>query len=267
MAAGAPAGEPPGAPQGEVRCPVGTRIYVPSPDSVWATAAVVSVEPDGAVIAKLDAEEEVITLKKGDPFYLCNTDEWNARGLCAPDDLTSLTHLHEAAVLDSLDIRFEVDAIYTFTGPILIAVNPFKTLKGLYDYAMLKKYIVAQHTDTALTGEAVAAASIGVTASAASAAAAHQQHSSSSSSSSSSSVRDVLKEPHVFATSSAAYEGMCVKRKSQTILISGESGAGKTESTKFVMKFLACAGSSSLEKRSTVRPLECFLRFNKKLEI
>ena len=56
--------------------------------------------------------------------------------MCASDDLTSLTHLHEAAVLDSLDIRFETDCIYTFTGPILIAVNPFKVIKGLYDYSV-----------------------------------------------------------------------------------------------------------------------------------
>lgn len=44
-----------------------------------------------------------------------------------------LTHLHEAAVLDSLNLRFDVDEIYTFTGPILIAVNPFKQIAGLYD--------------------------------------------------------------------------------------------------------------------------------------
>ncbi|OEH74939.1 myosin [Cyclospora cayetanensis] len=228
----------PGPPEGEMRCPIGTRIYVPSAESVWTTASVVSVEANGVLIAKLDAEGQVVQLKKGDPFYLCNTDEWNARGLCAPEDLTSLMHLHEAAVLDSLDIRFEIDSIYTFTGQILIAVNPFKTLKGLYDYSTLKRYI---H----LRGFESDASRVATSGAAARGSSSEGTHGGGS--------RDALKEPHVFATSSAAYEGMCLNRKSQTILISGESGAGKTESTKFVMKFLACAGSDDIEKRSTVR--------------
>ena len=31
-------------------------------------------------------------------------------------------------MLHSLQMRFDIDKIYTFTGPILIAVNPFETL-------------------------------------------------------------------------------------------------------------------------------------------
>ena len=46
-------------------------------------------------------------------------------------------------------------------------------------------------------------------------------------------------EPHVYEVSSLAYRGLAVDRKDQTILVSGESGAGKTETVKIVMGFLA----------------------------
>ncbi|PHJ14763.1 myosin f, partial [Cystoisospora suis] len=117
----------------EVTCAVGTKIYVPDPVSVWKTAEVIKIEEDGGIVARVDADNDLVHIKKGEQFYLCNTDVWNTTGLSAPTDLTMLTHLHEAAVLDSLNLRFDVDEIYTFTGPILIAVNPFKQIAGLYD--------------------------------------------------------------------------------------------------------------------------------------
>jgi hypothetical protein len=42
------------------------------------------------------------------------------------DDLIGLTHLHEPAILHALRLRYDVDIIYTNTGPILLAINPFK---------------------------------------------------------------------------------------------------------------------------------------------
>jgi myosin V len=42
------------------------------------------------------------------------------------------------------------------------------------------------------------------------------------------------KKPHVYSTAAASFAGLCERDSSQTILISGESGAGKTETTKFV---------------------------------
>jgi len=43
-------------------------------------------------------------------------------------DLTALSYLHEPAVLHNLKVRYIKDEIYTFTGAILIALNPWKAV-------------------------------------------------------------------------------------------------------------------------------------------
>jgi myosin heavy subunit len=51
--------------------------------------------------------------------------------------------------------------------------------------------------------------------------------------------------PHIYAITDLSYRQMMgPKRKSQYILISDESGAGKTESTKIVMRCLPTIGSA-----------------------
>lgn len=44
--------------------------------------------------------------------------------------------------------------------------------------------------------------------------------------------------PHVYLTAGGAYASLKHTGKKQAIVISGESGAGKTENTKYCMKFL-----------------------------
>ena len=44
------------------------------------------------------------------------------------DDMITLPHLHEPAILHAIGERYNLGKIYTWTGPVLIAVNPFQRL-------------------------------------------------------------------------------------------------------------------------------------------
>ncbi|KAL5822430.1 hypothetical protein ACOSQ4_020330 [Xanthoceras sorbifolium] len=122
------------------------------------------------------------------------------------DDMTKLSYLHEPGVLQNLATRYELNEIYTYTGNILIAVNPFQRLPHLYDTHMMEQYKGAAFGELS---------------------------------------------PHVFAVGDAAYRAMINEGKSNSILVSGESGAGKTETTKMLMRYLAyLGGRSGIEGRT-----------------
>ena len=55
--------------------------------------------------------------------------------------------------------------------------------------------------------------------------------------------------PHIFAIADDAYSRTLLRGENQSVVISGESGAGKTESTKLVMTYLAAKSN----KYSTVQ--------------
>ena len=119
-----------------------------------------------------------------------------------PDDLIQLTHLHEPAVVHCLRERYADGLVYTHTGPILLACNPFRRYEGLYSEATMRKY-----WEGGMAGGRL--------------------------------------PPHVFGVADGAFRAMMrafddgETASDQSILVSGESGAGKTVTTKFVMSYLA----------------------------
>lgn len=59
--------------------------------------------------------------------------------------------------------------------------------------------------------------------------------------------------PHIFAVSDAAFRRLVEEGENQSILVTGESGAGKTENTKKVIQYLAAVATSDFDTPLTGR--------------
>ena len=144
----------------------------------------------------------------------------------AAEDICSLSHLHEPAVTHNLRLRYDRNEIYTRAGPVLVAVNPFQTIEGLYSAENAARYAEQ---------EAAVAAS-----------------SSLSQAPAARSLQQPPLPPHIFETASRAYEAMVSSGRSQSIIISGESGAGKTESAKLALRQVAALAAAASPSSSSV---------------
>ena len=129
------------------------------------------------------------------------------------DNVTALEYLNEPSILYNLaarytstsDLTFSGSAangtnrnktiqMYTYSGTIMIAINPLCRLDYLYSSAMMDAY----------KGKALS-----------------------------------RMPPHVFQIADMAYTSLISQSLPQSIVITGESGAGKTETAKLVMQYIA----------------------------
>ncbi|KAI4333727.1 hypothetical protein L6164_018498 [Bauhinia variegata] len=62
----------------------------------------------------------------------------------------------------------------------------------------------------------------------------------------------LVDSPHVYAMADAAYTEMMTDEVNQSIIISGESGSGKTETAKFAMQYLAALGGGNCGRENEV---------------
>ncbi|KAG2402740.1 Myosin-9 Myosin XI [Vigna angularis] len=120
----------PGIPENIV---VGSHVWVGDPEVIWIAGQVLSINGEDAEIQISDERKVVSHLSK---LYPKDIDA-PADGV---DDMTKLAYLHEPAVLHNLETRYAMNEIYTYTGNILIAINPFQSLSHLYDTNVMQRY-------------------------------------------------------------------------------------------------------------------------------
>ncbi|KAK8001855.1 putative myosin MYO2 [Apiospora marii] len=213
---------------------VGTRAWQPDATEGWVASEVVSKQVNGdkvTLVFKLENEEvqtretdqHVATQEKTVELSVAGLESgsdpllpplMNPTMLEASDDLTNLSHLNEPAgrqlgksdqvvlsltfgappVLQAIRLRYIQKEIYTYSGIVLIAANPFARVESLYVPGMVQVYAGKQRATQA---------------------------------------------PHLFAIAEEAFADMLRDKKNQTIVVSGESGAGKTVSAKYIMRYFA----------------------------
>ncbi|KAL3634418.1 hypothetical protein CASFOL_021472 [Castilleja foliolosa] len=178
----------------------GSQVWLEDPEVAWLDGEVVEV--NGDEIKVITTSEKTVVANVAN-VYPKDPDA----PTCGVEDMTKLAYLHEPGVLYNLRCRYDYNEIYTYTGNILIAVNPFKRLPHLYSNDVMEQY------------KGIAFGEL---------------------------------SPHPFAIADSAYRQMINEGISQAILVSGESGAGKTESTKMLMQYLAYMGGRIVTEGRTV---------------
>ncbi|KAK6933673.1 Myosin, N-terminal, SH3-like [Dillenia turbinata] len=179
---------------------VGSHVWAEDLEVAWIDGEVINISDNNATIVTSMGKTMVADISS---IYPKDTEAPPA----GVDDMTKLAYLHEPGLLQNLASRFALNEIYTYTGNILIAVNPFQRLPHLYDIYMMDQYKGAAFGELS---------------------------------------------PHLFAVADTCYRAMINDQGSQSILVSGESGAGKTETTKMLMRYLAFMGGRSGAEGRTV---------------
>ncbi|RNF17024.1 putative myosin heavy chain [Trypanosoma conorhini] len=134
------------------------------------------------------------------------------------NDLLDLSYLHDATLLEQVRVRYYENLIYTHIGPITLALNPYDFTLPNYTDNNMAKYV--------MEGPKVIDA-------------------------------PSKNLPHAWTVAHYSYWRMCSDKRNQSVIVSGESGAGKTETAKIVVKYIGVVSTAqcSLQEKSGAEEL------------
>jgi myosin-5 len=121
-------------------------------------------------------------------------------------------YILKGPLLNVLKRRLQKDLIYTDIGDVLISVNPFKKIDNLYEDPL--KYLDIQNDDVEDANKSEQIEKL---------------------------------KPHVFKVSNSALNLLMKNNGNQSVVVSGESGAGKTEASKHAINFFISSNDKLLE--------------------
>ncbi|KAH8249426.1 hypothetical protein KR032_009554, partial [Drosophila birchii] len=152
--------------------------------------------PFGARIVRTEKTQTLVCDDRNKQFWVPAGDVLKAMHITSQEDvedMITLGDLQEYTILRNLQNRYAKQLIYTYTGSMLVAINPYQILP-IYTNREIQLY----------RNKALAEL-----------------------------------PPHIFAISDNAFQRLQRLKENQCVVISGESGAGKTESTKLILQYLA----------------------------
>lgn len=99
-------------------------------DEQLFTAASI-VKEDATTITLRLCNNEVVKVDRASMVKISPQDDLGEK------DILKLREFSEMSMLYTLRVRYERDEIYTFVGPILVSINPYKTIHDLYSEELM----------------------------------------------------------------------------------------------------------------------------------
>ena len=131
------------------------------------------------------------------------------------EDMAATKDINEVDLLFNLKNRLNLDKTFTNVGPTLIIVNPFKMIKGEYGPEKIEYFLDKHEKENPV-------------------------------------LREKITEPHLYDVVLLAIEEILKQKcRNQALIVSGESGAGKTVATKNSMQCITYYFSKLKKKKES----------------